>query len=54
MEHDAWKKFVGVGIEKVWITDSCPVTAKAIEGIEPFEALGLAGSVPCAILQGAY
>lgn len=41
MEKGAWAKFLEAGFKKVWITDSCPETAKAVEGKEPFEVLSI-------------
>ena len=44
---DSWKRFTassgagGQGFNKFFLTDSCPGTAKAVEGIEPFEILSL-------------
>ena len=45
---ESWKRFTvssggagGQGFTKFFLTDSCPQTAKAVEGIEPFEILSL-------------
>lgn len=43
--QDSWKRFLGAGFEKVWITDSCPHTARKVAGLEPFEVLTLADSI---------
>lgn len=40
--NKAWKKFVGGPFTKVWVTDSCPVQAEELAGIEPFEVLTIA------------
>jgi ribose-phosphate pyrophosphokinase len=50
LEKQAWKKFLKAGFNKVWITDSCPETAKAVEGAEPFEVLSLAKSIGNAVV----
>ncbi len=50
MEEGAWKKFLNAGFSKVWITDSCPATAAAVDGIEPFEVLSLSESITNAIM----
>jgi ribose-phosphate pyrophosphokinase len=42
---DSWKKFVGAGFEKIWVTDSCPVQAVAVANIAPFEIISLAASI---------
>lgn len=43
----------GEGCEKAfayfWITDSCPLTVKAIDNRAPFEVLSLAGSIADAL-----
>ncbi len=49
MEQEAWKRFAD--FSRVWITDSCPATAEAVRGIEPFEILSLAPSLSRAILD---
>lgn len=49
--NESWKKFVDAGFEKVWITDSCPHTAKAVEGVEPFEVLSLDASIARVIAE---
>ncbi|KAK9132410.1 hypothetical protein Scep_011938 [Stephania cephalantha] len=45
----SWQRFLHNGEEKAfsyfWITDSCPLTVKAIENKAPFEVLSLAGSI---------
>lgn len=51
MENECWKKFVDAGFDKVWITDSCPATAAAVQGIGQFEVLSLARSITNAILD---
>ena len=51
MELEAWKKFLNVGFEKVWITDSCPKTAELVSGKGPFEVLSLKESITSAILD---
>jgi ribose-phosphate pyrophosphokinase len=45
---ESWKRFTvssggagGQGFTKFFLTDSCPQTAEAVEGIEPFEILSL-------------
>lgn len=52
----SWERFThgnSAGSEKpfayFWITDSCPLTVKAIEGKAPFEVLSLAGSIADAL-----
>jgi phosphoribosylpyrophosphate synthetase len=52
MENEAWKKFLDAGFEKIWITDSIPETASAIEGQKPFEVVSLVDSMRRAILDG--
>ena len=32
----------GQGFSNFWITDSCPMTVKDVEGLKPFEVLSLA------------
>jgi ribose-phosphate pyrophosphokinase len=53
--NNSWQKFVGVGFERVFITDSVPETCKALfersGGESPFEILPLAPSMH-AFLQG--
>lgn len=39
----------GGGFAHVWITDSCPQTSTAVEGLEPFEVLSLADPISAAI-----
>ena len=43
---NSWKKFCagggGQGFYKFFLTDSCPGTAEAVRGTEPFEILSLA------------
>ncbi|KAK9150826.1 hypothetical protein Syun_009135 [Stephania yunnanensis] len=47
--EQSWQRFLHNGEEKAfsyfWITDSCPLTVKAIENKAPFEVLSLAGSI---------
>ncbi|WP_291318642.1 ribose-phosphate diphosphokinase [Desulfonatronospira sp.] len=38
----SWKRFLDQGFERFWITDSCPETARQVEGTGPFEVLSLA------------
>ena len=52
MENESWRRFEDSGFSKVWISDSCPKTAKAVEDIEMFETLSLKGSISRAILTG--
>jgi len=45
--NQSWKRFVGTAekptpFHKVWITDSIPTSAAAVEGQEPFEVLSIA------------
>ena len=45
--NQSWKRFVGTAEKptpfyKVWITDSIPTSAAAVEGQEPFEVLSIA------------
>jgi len=42
MPQDGWKKFVGKGFHRFWITDTVPTTAAAVQGQEPFEVLSIA------------
>jgi ribose-phosphate pyrophosphokinase len=42
---ESWKKFTPDLYEYVWITDSCPLTVRAVEGIKPFEVLSLASLI---------
>ena len=47
---DSWKRFTstgagGQGFTNFWITDSCPQTVEAVEGVEPFEVLSLAVAI---------
>ena len=44
---NSWERFTssgagGQGFTKFFLTDSCPITAKAVAGVEPFEILSLA------------
>lgn len=48
---ESWRKFVDAGFERIWITDSCPYTAKAVEGVEPFEILSLDASIARVIAE---
>ncbi len=52
MEEGAWRKFLTAGFDKVWITDTCPDTAKTVDGQGPFEVLSIAESVREAIMDG--
>lgn len=52
MEKEAWRKFLTAGFAKVWITDTCPDTAKAVEGQGPFEVLSIVDSVHEAVMDG--
>ncbi|KAL8507970.1 hypothetical protein ACS0TY_018498 [Phlomoides rotata] len=53
----SWERFVhkndedsaGNAFSHFWITDSCPLTVKAITGKAPFEVLSLAGSIADAL-----
>lgn len=49
----SWERFVHKNEEKgfayFWITDSCPLTVKAIANKAPFEVLSLAGSIADAL-----
>ncbi|KAK9153235.1 hypothetical protein Sjap_000715 [Stephania japonica] len=51
--EQSWQRFLHNGEEKAfshfWITDSCPLTVKAIENKAPFEVLSLAGSIADAL-----
>ena len=45
--NKSWKRFTsegagGQGFSNFWITDSCPMTVKDVEGLKPFEVLSLA------------
>ncbi len=43
--QESWKSFLGQGFEHFWITDSCPETARQVDGTGPFEVLSLAGDI---------
>ncbi|KAJ4812120.1 Ribose-phosphate pyrophosphokinase [Rhynchospora pubera] len=54
--RQSWSRFVpnnsdgsGSPFTYFWVTDSCPVTVKAIENKTPFEVLSLAGSIADAL-----
>ncbi|XP_020205605.1 ribose-phosphate pyrophosphokinase 4 isoform X1 [Cajanus cajan] len=53
--NQSWERFIHKddGLKKAftnfWITDSCPLTVKAIENKAPFEILSLAGSIANAL-----
>jgi len=48
---ESWKKFLGAGFQRVWITESCPQVAAKVAGQDPFEIISLAQSVARAILD---
>jgi phosphoribosylpyrophosphate synthetase len=52
MENGAWERFRDAGFHRVYITDSCPETAKAVDGVEPFRVLTLAASIANAVMEG--
>jgi ribose-phosphate pyrophosphokinase len=52
MEKDAWKRFLNAGFYRVWITDSCPVTAGLVKDQPPFEVLSLVKSMINAVMDG--
>jgi len=39
--HESWRTFTEDLFDRVWITDSCPQIAEAVEGHEPFEVISL-------------
>ncbi|MDJ0783614.1 MAG: phosphoribosyltransferase family protein [Desulfosarcinaceae bacterium] len=41
----SWRHFVGQGWRHFWLTDSCPLTAAALQGQPPFEVLCLADAL---------
>ena len=45
MPNEAWRKLTPEDFDHVWITDSCPATARAVEDIEPFEVLPLSSLI---------
>lgn len=52
--HRSHERFVaedgnGNGFAHVWISDSCPQTAAAVQGRRPFEVLSLAGPIAAAL-----
>lgn len=56
--HESYKRFVsegrdadgvGLGWWRVWITDSCPLTCRNVEGVPPFEVLSLAAPIANAL-----
>ena len=49
--NESWRTFANSGFSHVWITDSCPLTAEVVRGIEPFEVLSLAPSIAKIILS---
>lgn len=51
LEEGNWKKFDGKVFRKVYLTDSCPGTAKVVRGNPRFEVLSLIDSVVNAIRQ---
>lgn len=44
--NDSWKKFTPEDWSGVWLTDSCPITARAVEHIKPFHVLSIADILP--------
>lgn len=52
MEKESWRKFIDAGFEKVWITDTCPDTAKTVAGQGPFEVLSIVESMHEAVMDG--
>lgn len=44
--NESWKKFTPEDWSGVWITDSCPSTARAVEHIKPFHVLSIADILP--------
>jgi len=52
--NKSWKRFTsegagGQGFSNFWITDSCPMTVKDVEGLKPFEVLSLARRIAKAL-----
>lgn len=54
--QDSWKRFhydngagPHFGLANFWISDSCPITVKAVEGRRPFEILSLSGPILSAL-----
>jgi len=50
----SWKRFTtegagGQGFAHFWITDSCPQTVSAVDGVQPFEVLSLASAIADAL-----
>ncbi|EFI33648.1 ribose-phosphate pyrophosphokinase [Desulfonatronospira thiodismutans ASO3-1] len=41
----SWERFIDQGFERFWLTDSCPETARQVDGTDPFEVLSLAGDI---------
>ncbi|KAK9806464.1 hypothetical protein WJX73_010486 [Symbiochloris irregularis] len=52
--NESWRKFTREqnpdGFKYFWISDSCPQTVKAIQGLAPFEIISLAGPIAAALL----
>jgi ribose-phosphate pyrophosphokinase len=51
-ENDGWKLFDGKVFQKLYMTDSCPITANAVHGNPLFEVFSLADSIANAIREG--
>jgi phosphoribosylpyrophosphate synthetase len=54
--NNSWEKFQADngegpehGLSHFWLTDSCPLTVKAVKDRRPFEILSLAGSIASAL-----
>lgn len=49
MENDNWRKFEGLGLRRVYLSDSCPATVEAVAGNRLFQVLSLAPSIARAV-----
>jgi len=51
MENDNWRKLIDAGFEEVIIMDTCPDTARAVQGVAPFRVLSAVPSMYDAIFD---
>ena len=52
--NESHKRFSGICgtndcFENFWITDSCPQTVSAVQGVAPFKIISLAGTIAAAL-----
>lgn len=43
--NQSWKRFLDAGFENFWLTDSCPLSTREVEGKAPFHVLSLADPI---------